>query len=113
MKFSYIDLYAGIGGMRIGFDQACKELGHQSECIFSSEWDKWCKETYKDKVIICNNINSALDNVNSISIITEWDEFKNYDWKTFTHGLKNKISIYDGRNILLDKLSDYPSYFKL
>lgn len=48
MKFSYIDLYAGIGGMRIGFDQACKELGHQSECIFSSEWDKWCKETYKD-----------------------------------------------------------------
>ncbi len=71
------------------------------------------KETYKDKVIICNNINSTLDNVNSISIITEWDEFKNYDWKTFTHGLKNKISIYDGRNILLDKLSDYPSYFKL
>ena len=71
------------------------------------------RKTYKDKVIICNNINTAIDNVNSISIITEWDEFKNYDWNTFTHSLKNKISIYDGRNILLDKLIDYPFYFKL
>ena len=48
MKFSFIDLYAGIGGMRLGFESACKDLNLQSKCLFSSEWDKWCQETYKD-----------------------------------------------------------------
>ncbi|MFV0424572.1 MAG: DNA cytosine methyltransferase [Bacilli bacterium] len=36
----YIDLFAGIGGIRIPFD----ELGH--ECVFSSEIDKYATETY-------------------------------------------------------------------
>ena len=71
------------------------------------------RKSYRDKIMICTNINNAIDNVNSISILTEWDEFKNYDWKNFIKSLQSKISIYDGRNILLDKLKDYPSYIKL
>lgn len=35
MKF--IDLFAGIGGMRLGLEQACKALGIKSECVFTSE----------------------------------------------------------------------------
>lgn len=38
--FTYIDLFAGIGGIRIPFD----ELG--GECVFSSEIDKYAQETY-------------------------------------------------------------------
>lgn len=38
--FRFIDLFAGIGGMRIPFD----ELGGQ--CTFSSEWDEFAKKTY-------------------------------------------------------------------
>lgn len=71
------------------------------------------EKAYRDKIMICTNINHAIDNVNSISILTEWDEFKNYDWKAFIKSLQNKISIYDGRNILIDKLQDYSSYIKL
>lgn len=37
----FIDLYAGIGGMRIPFD----EKGHK--CVFSSEYDKYAKITYE------------------------------------------------------------------
>lgn len=33
-RIRFIDLFAGIGGIRIPFD----ELGY--ECVFSSEWDK-------------------------------------------------------------------------
>ncbi|MBD2364144.1 DNA (cytosine-5-)-methyltransferase [Anabaena minutissima FACHB-250] len=33
----FIDLFAGIGGMRLGLEQACKTLGIQSECVFTSE----------------------------------------------------------------------------
>lgn len=40
--FKFIDLFAGIGGLRIPFD----ELGGQ--CIFSSEIDKFARKTYKD-----------------------------------------------------------------
>ena len=47
MKYTYVDLFAGIGGMRIGFDQACEELGDTSECVFTSEWDKKCQDTYE------------------------------------------------------------------
>ena len=39
--FRFIDLFAGIGGIRIPFD----ELGYK--CVFSSEMDKAACETYK------------------------------------------------------------------
>lgn len=38
--FTFIDLFAGIGGFRI----ALQELG--GKCVFSSEWDRYAKETY-------------------------------------------------------------------
>lgn len=37
MKFKFIDLFAGMGGIRLGFEQACKELGIESECVLTSE----------------------------------------------------------------------------
>ena len=39
-RFSFIDLFAGIGGIRIPF----QELG--GKCVFSSEWDPFAKKTY-------------------------------------------------------------------
>lgn len=41
-KFAFIDLFAGIGGMRIAFER----VGGQ--CLFSSEIDKYCRKTYFD-----------------------------------------------------------------
>jgi len=38
--FRFIDLFAGIGGMRRPFE----EIG--GRCVFTSEWDRFCKETY-------------------------------------------------------------------
>lgn len=39
-SYDFIDLFAGIGGMRIAFQNAgCR-------CVFSSEWDKNCQKTY-------------------------------------------------------------------
>jgi len=39
--FRFIDLFAGIGGIRIPF----QELG--GACVFSSEWDQFAQKTYK------------------------------------------------------------------
>ena len=40
-KFEFIDLFAGIGGFRL----AMQNLG--GKCVFTSEWDKEAKRTYK------------------------------------------------------------------
>jgi DNA (cytosine-5)-methyltransferase 1 len=39
--FRFIDLFAGIGGMRLGFES----VGGQ--CVFTSEWDKFAQKTYE------------------------------------------------------------------
>ena len=36
----------------------------------------------------------------AIAIMTEWDEFKTYDWKKIYDGMKKPAFIFDGRNIL-------------
>lgn len=40
-SFRFIDLFAGIGGMRLAFDR----LG--GSCVFTSEWDAACQATYE------------------------------------------------------------------
>lgn len=40
-KFSFIDLFAGIGGIRLAY----QNLG--GKCVFSSEWNKFAKITYE------------------------------------------------------------------
>lgn len=44
-KLRMIDLFAGIGGIRLGFEQA---FGDGVENVFSSEWDKWAVGTYRE-----------------------------------------------------------------
>ncbi|MBF0239854.1 MAG: DNA (cytosine-5-)-methyltransferase [SAR324 cluster bacterium] len=39
-KFRFIDLFAGIGGIRLGFEE------HGGQCVFTSEWNKFAQKTY-------------------------------------------------------------------
>ena len=40
-KYKFIDLFAGIGGFHIAFDNA------GAECVFISEWDREAEKTYR------------------------------------------------------------------
>lgn len=55
--YKAIDLFAGIGGIRLGFDNAFKE---DIETVFVSEWDKYAQKTYlmnfSDKFKIAGDI---------------------------------------------------------
>lgn len=39
-RFTFIDLFAGIGGMRLAFESV------GGRCVFSSEWDRFAQQTY-------------------------------------------------------------------
>lgn len=40
-NFTFIDLFAGIGGMRLAFE------GAGGRCVYSSEWNKYSQQTYQ------------------------------------------------------------------
>ena len=39
--FAFIDLFAGIGGIRLGFESC------GGQCVFTSEWDEYARKTYQ------------------------------------------------------------------
>ena len=47
-KIKFIDLFAGMGGLRLGFEQAIKELGLESDCVFTSEIKEHAIKVLKD-----------------------------------------------------------------
>lgn len=49
---------------------------------------------------VVNDPLKALDDAHAIAILTEWDEFKGYDWKIIKDRMKRPSFIFDGRCIL-------------
>lgn len=45
-RLKFIDLFCGIGGFRIAFEQAAQEEGVIAECVFSSDIDDACARAY-------------------------------------------------------------------
>lgn len=73
-----IDLFAGVGGIRLGFEQACKVLGLNTECVFTSEIDEWACQTYRK--------NFPNDKHNPLSDITKVDETQIPDFDVLLAG---------------------------
>jgi DNA (cytosine-5)-methyltransferase 1 len=48
--FTFIDLFAGIGGIRKGFES------HGGHCVFTSEWNKYAVNTYSENFAIDHHI---------------------------------------------------------
>lgn len=46
--FRTADLFSGIGGIRLGFEQACQEAGVEHSCVFASDINKDSVKVYRD-----------------------------------------------------------------
>ena len=44
----FIDLFAGMGGFRLGFEQACAKTGYTAQCVFTSEIKSHAITVYQD-----------------------------------------------------------------
>lgn len=47
-NIKFIDLFCGIGGFRVAMDEACTENNLEPVCVFSSDIDKYCQDSYED-----------------------------------------------------------------
>lgn len=61
-KFTFIDLFAGIGGMRLGFESV------GGKCIFTSEWNKFSRQTYQANFPCDHDIAGDITKVNAADI---------------------------------------------
>lgn len=57
----------------------------------------------------------ATKEAHAIAILTEWDEFKNYDWKCIFHSMLKPAFIFDGRRLLdTEKMNEIGfKYYKI
>jgi len=52
------------------------------------------------RVFVHENAEDVLKESHAIAILTEWDEFKTYDWNTIYQNMYKPAFVFDGRNIL-------------
>ncbi len=61
-EFSFIDLFAGIGGIRRGFEQA------GGRCVFTSEWNEYSVRTYKANHYADPDFHSFNDDIRKVTL---------------------------------------------
>lgn len=52
------------------------------------------------QIFVYKTVMDALDQAHAVAVLTEWDEFKTYDWTTIYTRMYKPAFVFDGRNIL-------------
>lgn len=61
-------------------------------------------EDYRRLVKVVDNPYEALEGAHAVAVLTEWDEFKEYDWSRIKENMKRPSFIFDGRKLLDSQL---------
>ncbi len=67
-------------------------------------------KSFLDRINVFENRNDAFVKSHAVAILTEWDEFIDYDWSKIINVMENPASIFDGRNILNRKILEGYGY---
>lgn len=73
-KFAYIDLFSGLGGIRLGFEQALKDRGLEGECVFTAEIKEAALEAHNfnfpnENVVACDITKVKSDEIRSFNVL--------------------------------------------
>ena len=91
------------------YDPMVKETRIYSDLTLLFESQNNDKEQVKkllENIRICDSITTALSPANSAGILTEWDEFKAFDWKNFLDNSDETYRLFDGRSLVNQGISD-------
>jgi DNA (cytosine-5)-methyltransferase 1 len=69
--FSFVDLFAGIGGTRLGFER------NGGRCVFTSEWDPSAQKTYRANFPIDGH--ALIGDIHEITVERKWDLLPEHD----------------------------------
>ncbi|KAA5827413.1 UDP-glucose 6-dehydrogenase [Algibacter amylolyticus] len=58
------------------------------------------EEENRSLLKVMTNPYQACDNVHAVAVLTEWDEFKDYDWKKIYANMQKPAFVFDGRGVL-------------
>ena len=70
---SFADLFAGVGGMRLGFEQACAEAGVGSRCVYACDINKNAVKTYQSHFHDDFEVLSDIKEVKDIASLPDFD----------------------------------------
>ena len=60
-----------------------------------------------ERLIVENDPYQAVYDAHAVAVLTEWEEFKDYNWKKIYDNMKKPAFVFDGRKILdIEKLKD-------
>lgn len=71
--------------------QICKDLSYLNT---RSDQDN------KELLNVIDNRYQACQDPRAVAILTEWNEFKDYDWKRIKDNMKKPAFVFDGRKLL-------------
>ncbi|MBN2263967.1 MAG: nucleotide sugar dehydrogenase [Prolixibacteraceae bacterium] len=72
--------------------------------VFEKEYNhKFSGSQHFNLLKVHKKAEEAMHNAHAVAILTEWDEFKDYNWETIYSNMKKPAFIFDGRNILCPK----------
>ena len=60
--FTFVDLFAGVGGIRMGFE------AHGGRCVFTSEWDSYAQKTYAENFPAEHPLNGDITKIEAADI---------------------------------------------
>lgn len=85
-KFSFIDLFAGIGGIRKGFED------EGGLCVFTSEWNKYAAKTYKANFYCYGDYHTFNEDIRDITLsqqegVSEQEAYANIDKEIPDHDI--------------------------
>lgn len=76
---------------KVGHEQVLKDLDYL---------DSRKKSTNSKSVSSFEDVYDACENAHAIAIMTEWNEFKDYDWQKIYDSMLKPAFLFDGRNLL-------------
>lgn len=87
---------------------ACPDAQVTREQIFTDlatpkfEWDHPGRKQHQktDAVSVAEDAYQACNDAHGLAVLTEWDEFKKYDYERIYNSMMKPAFIFDGRNLL-------------
>lgn len=61
-------------------------------------------DSNRNGITVYENPYETCYNAHAIAVLTEWDEFKNYDWQKIYDAMQKPAFVFDGRNVLDGKM---------